>query len=138
MFGSEADPFDEMDRMMRYFIGEVDSLFDTNSKCLKPLHRERVTDEELIVTLDLPCVASRDDIKLTSTEESIFVEARMKKPVMLRVGGSSQKRIEFERFSKRIKLSRHVDPNRASAKFRKGILTIRLPVKEEGRAVDIG
>jgi HSP20 family molecular chaperone IbpA len=133
MFETGPDPFDEMDRIMRSFMGEVDSLFDPNSKCLKPLHRERATDEEVIVTLDLPCVASRDDIKLTSTDETIFVEARMRKPMLLKVGGSFQKRFEFERFSKRIKLSRKVDPNRATAKFRNGILTIRLPVKEDGR-----
>jgi HSP20 family protein len=137
MSGGDVDIFDEMERMVQSMFSEVDSLFDPESRCLKPLHRIEATDDEVVVTFDLPCVEEREDISLVSTEETLSIEATIRKPITLRVGGSFQRRMEFERFSKKIKLPSRVDPNRARARFRNGVLTIWLPLEHEGSSVSI-
>jgi len=54
------------------------------------------------------------------------------------VGGPFQRHMEFERFSKKIKLPSRVDPHRAKANFRNGVLVIRFPLERRGNDVSIG
>lgn len=118
------------------FSGVTSSLFDLDSKCLKPLYRIEVTDDEVIVTFDLPCVR-KEDIEITSTEDTLSINALMRKPVSIRVGGPFQRDFEFERYSKKIRLPVKVDPTIARARFRNGILTIRYPISRAGKSVEI-
>ena len=92
MWEDESDPFDEMDRRVHAILrqtmaGMHTSLFDMDSKSLKPLYRIEVSDERVTVTFDLPYVR-KEDISLTSTEETLSIEAKMKKPVTMKLGGS--------------------------------------------------
>ncbi len=133
--------FDEIDRRMRAvlheaFGGAQTSLFDIGAMSLKPLFKIEVNDEEVVVTFDLPYV-EKDDVELDSTEETLSIQAKMRRAVSLQVGGPIQKRLEFERYSKKIRLPVKVDPNRATAEFSSGILTIRYPVAHGGRSVKI-
>lgn len=133
--------FDEIDRRMRAvlheaFGGAQTSLFDIGAMSLKPLFKIEVNDEEVVVTFDLPYV-EKDDVELDSTEETLSIQAKMRRAVSLQVGGPIQKRLEFERYSKKIRLPVKVDPNRATAEFSNGILTIRYPVAHGGRSVKI-
>lgn len=137
MSEDDTDIFDEMERTVQSIFGEIDSLFDPQAKCLRPLYRIDASDEEVAVTFDLPCVESREDIDLISNGESLSIEAKIRKPVTLRVGGPFQRHMEFERFSKKINLPTKVDPNRAKATFRNGILAIRFPMRRAGNNVSI-
>lgn len=138
MSGEDSfDIFGEVERAVQSVFGEMESLFDEESKCLRPLYRIEATDDEVVVTFDLPCVDTREDIELTSTEDSLSIEAKIRRPVTLRVGGPFQRQMEFERFSKKIRLPSRVDPNRALARFRNGILTVRFPLKERGSRLSV-
>jgi HSP20 family protein len=137
----EQDPLAEMERRIRWVLDETltgieSTLFDVEAKCLKPLYRIEATDDEVVVTLDLPCV-NKEDVVVSSTEDSLNIEAKMRRPVSLRIGGSSQREEEFERYSKSIRLPARVDPSRARATFRSGILTVRLPILRRGKTVRI-
>jgi HSP20 family protein len=141
---SEADNSDEftalkrsMDAIFaRAFAGIEDSLFDMESMSLKPLFRVEVNDEAVTVVLDLPQVEKKD-LVLSSTEDTLSVEARLREPVKLRVASIHRSSARFEKYSKRLKLPVKVSPGKASAKFKKGILVVKLPRARTGKAVKI-
>ncbi len=140
-FDDDFELLDEMDRRMRAMLNEAfggaqTSLFDIDAKALKPLYKIVVSDDEVVVTFDLPCV-QKDDVELDSTEETLSVQAKMRRAVSLQVGGPVQKWLEFERYSKKIRLPVKVDPNGATAEFSNGILTVRYPIAHGGRSVKI-
>lgn len=142
MWEDEPDLFDEMDRrihaILRQTLGGMhDSLFDMDSKSLKPLYRIEVSDELVVVTFDLPYV-SKEDVSLTSTEETLSIEAKMRKPVTMKLGGSIQRHFQFEKYMKKIRLPVRVNPDDAKALFRNGRLIVSYDTTHKGNAVKIG
>ncbi len=128
------DMIDEMDRRIRRLMDRVFSdvsldLYDMERRELKPLTQIYETDEEVIVTLDLPC-ASKDGIELKATEDTLYIKARMDRCVRI-------SNIDFENYSKSIRLPTRVDARNAKASFKDGILQVRLPKKFEGNDIRI-
>jgi len=128
------DMIDEMDRRIRRLMDRVFSdvsldLYDMERRELKPLTQIYETDEEVIVTLDLPC-ASKDGIELKATEDTLYIKARMDRCVRI-------SNIDFENYSKSIRLPVRVDARNAKASFKDGILQVRLPKKFEGSDIRI-
>jgi HSP20 family protein len=128
------DMIDEMDRRIRRLMDRVFSdvsldLYDMERRELKPLTQIYETDEEVIVTLDLPC-ASKDGIELKATEDTLYIKARMNRCVRI-------SNIDFENYSKSIRLPARVDARNAKASFKDGILQVRLPKKFEGSDIRI-
>ena len=117
-------------------FGELRPLFDLKSKSLRPLCRIEATEEAVTVTFDLPYV-EKNDISLTSIESTLSVEAKMRKAITLRVGGSVQRRVQFERYTRRIRLPTRVEPERARATFRNGLLMVKFPIAKRGNRVRI-
>lgn len=141
MWEDDYDPFEEMDRRIHAILrqavsGAHSELFDIDSKSLKPLYRIEVRDDHVTVTFDLPYVR-KEDISLTSTEDVLSIEAKMRKPVTLKLGGSIQRHFEFERFSKKIRLPARVDTEGARAKFHNGMLVVEYGVAHRGNPVEI-
>ena len=112
------------------------SLFDLETKSLMPLFNLNITDEMVTATFDLPG-ASKDEISITCTADTISVDAEMTRPVKLRVPGGHIERKEFARYSKRVVLPVRVDPGKGTAKFRNGIVVVKLPRQHEGKSVQI-
>src|SRR5208283_3686997 len=112
------------------------SLFDLENRSLMPLFKLQVTDEMVTATFDLPG-ASKDEISITCTVDTINVDAEMTRPVKLRVPGGHIEREEFARYSKRVILPVRVDPDKGTAKFRNGIVVVKLPRQHEGKPVQI-
>jgi HSP20 family molecular chaperone IbpA len=112
------------------------SLFDIASKSLRPLFSLDVNDDTVTATFDLPG-ANREDITITCTEEMISVDAEMMRAVKLRVSSGSHRQEEFVKYSKQVLLPVRVDPSRGTAKFRNGIVVVKLPRHREGKPVRI-
>ncbi|MHC1635204.1 MAG: Hsp20/alpha crystallin family protein [Candidatus Methanospirareceae archaeon] len=93
---------------------------------LEPLYEMEDREDEIIVTFDLPRV-EKEDIEVNTTEDTVEVMARMKEAICWEKWGSIQKRIKFEAFRKEIKLPERINPQKATASFKNGILRIRLP-----------
>jgi HSP20 family molecular chaperone IbpA len=133
--------FEEVDRRMRaifeeaFGVGQA-SFFDIGTKSLKPLFRIDVTDDELVVIFDLPYV-ERADIEIDSTEDTLSIRAKTRKSVSIQIGGPFQRQVEFERYTKKIKLPVKVDPSGAETAFANGLLRITYPVAREGSSVRI-
>ncbi len=119
-----------------YFFGEARPLFNLGSKSLRPLYRIDTTGGAVTVTFDLPYVEKKD-IALTSTENSVELDAKTRKPVNLMVGGSVQKSVVFERYNVRINLPTIVQPEKAKATFRNGLLRVKFPIAKRGNKVKI-
>jgi len=137
----ESDLFDEIEREVEEIFEEAYSssenwLFDLENKSVKPLFRVDVGDNELLVTIDLPGV-DKKDISLSATQDALSIEAKMKTPISLMVGGSVQELVEFEKYTRKIKLPVKIEPDKARARVVKGILAIRFPLAHEGARLTI-
>ncbi|HUI01043.1 MAG TPA: Hsp20/alpha crystallin family protein [Nitrososphaerales archaeon] len=118
------------------FLGQPRSPFDVKTKSIRPLFRVESTERSVTVTFDLPYVEKKD-ITLTSTGSTVDVEAKMRKPVTLRVGGTVQRRVLFERYTTSVTLPRSVDVARGKATFKNGLLRVRFPVSKKGNKLKI-
>ena len=126
-----SDVFQEIERQAREDIDETYSssihwLFDLARHSVKPLHRIDIVGREIVVTFDLPGVEKKD-VSLSVSGDILSIEAKMKQPVLLMVGGTLQKRVQFEKYWKRIKLPVRVEPDKAKAKMKNGLLTVTFP-----------
>lgn len=124
-----------MDAIFSGTFNMVDRLFDLQERSLRPLFRIQVNDE-VRVTVDLPGV-KQENLKVTCTEQALTVEAKMSKPVRLRVGGAYQQVEEFERYSATISLPVRVDPKKAKAKINNGRLLVSAPLLSVPRSIKL-
>ena len=102
---------------------------------LEPLYDVEDKGAEILVTFDLPRVR-KEDVEISTTEDTIEVIAKMSNTVCWERWGGIQKRITFQAFKKQIRFPVHIDPEKATASFKNGILRINLPKMR--RAVLIG
>ena len=106
---------------------ESHPLWNGLERCLEPLIDLSTTEDEIIVSVDLPLVRSKQDILLNVSERSIDIKAIMCKTVRWERWGTVQKDVDFNSYRKVIRLLDIIDPSMAKAKFNKGILTVTLP-----------
>jgi HSP20 family protein len=118
------------------FSSSVNWLFDVKRNVVKPLFKVEVRDTELIVRFDLPGV-EKQDIRLSASEDTLSVEAKMKKPISLMVGGSLQKTVQFEKYAKKVRLPVNIQPDQGTAKVSRGMLTIRFPLTHKGMSLKV-
>ena len=67
---------------------------------------------------------------LNASEDSFTLEAKMTRPVSLRVGGPYQKDFELDKYSKKVRLPSKVHPEQAKATFSNGLLVVRFPIRK--------
>jgi len=126
-----------VDRLFSETFGMIEgSLFDIATRSLRPLFSLDVNEDTVTATFDLPG-ANRDEINITCTEDTISVEAEMVRPVRLRVSTGRHEQEEFLRYSKKILLPVRVDPAKGSAKYRNGMVVVKIPRLREGRSIQI-
>jgi len=129
------DPFELIERRMarlekrfREILKEgLAPTWDLSERTLEPLHEVHEFENEVVVTADLPCVRDKQDLEVHCTENSVEIRARMCHPVSFRRWGTVQREADFECYRKVIPLPAEVDPEKAKADFKGGILTIRVP-----------
>lgn len=119
-----TDPFRELDRVAQ-------QVFGTNARpAAMPIDAFR-RNEEFVVQFDLPGVAS-DSIELTVERNVLSVHAERS-----RSAGEDVELLIGERpqgtFSRQLFLADTLDTERLSAEYRDGVLTVRLPVKEQAK-----
>jgi HSP20 family molecular chaperone IbpA len=86
---------------------------------------------------DLPLVEKKEDLVLSATEDSLRLEARLRNSVSLMVGGSYQRNVKFEKYTKRIQLPTKVGPEKARARLQNEMLPVEFPRSKSGRKVTI-
>ncbi|MDI6810089.1 MAG: Hsp20/alpha crystallin family protein [archaeon] len=93
---------------------------------LEPLYEVEDKGDEIFVTFDLPLVR-KENIAINTTENTVEVTAKMSDAVCWARWGVVQKKITFQAFRKQIKLPEPIEPEKAQASFKNGILRINLP-----------
>jgi HSP20 family protein len=136
-----TDDFETIERVMDTLFSDTfgmieESLFDLESRSLRPLFKIDVNDDMVTATFDLPGV-NRDEVTITCTEDTVSVDAEMTRPVKMRVSRIPHAQEEFVRYSKKILLPVRVDPTKGSARFRNGIMVVKLPRFRGGKSVRI-
>ncbi len=104
---------------------------DEGTKCIEPLADIAETDEEIVITVDLPFVKSKEDIDVYVSDDGVEITAKTRRGIKWNKWSTHYRYTEFNQFKKRIKLPVRVDPDNVRAFFRNGILTIKLRKKKE-------
>ena len=118
------DPFRELDRLADQALA--------GSRTMRTMPMEAVRrDDQFIVAIDLPGVA-QDDVDVTVERNVIDVSAR-RQPVRK----ESDQVIIDERpqgeFRRQLFLGDNLDPNKMSAQYDRGVLTLTIPVSEDSK-----
>ncbi|MGY5150774.1 MAG: Hsp20/alpha crystallin family protein [Candidatus Nitrosopumilus sp. bin_6a] len=112
----------------------ISSLFDDiEHKTLSPLSCLREFDNHWMVEFDLPMVGKKD-IKVSFDGNYVNVEAKLKQKYSEEKLGTITK---FEYFKKSISLPEKIDSKKATAKFQKGRLEIKIPKRIAGNSIKI-
>lgn len=109
--------------------------WDIGRRCLNPLIELRETEDEVIVTADLPCV-DKENIEITAEEKTLTIKAEMRKDIQFKSWGGAHRKVRFNSFRRRVSLPAIVDTDEAEATFKRGILEVRLR-KRKGSKIKI-
>ena len=106
--------------------------FTSPSTWMPPVDIFQTGDHELVLKAELPDM-SRDDIGITV--ENFVLTIKGEKKAANDVKDDQYHHIErrYGTFSRSFSLPRTVDSNRVSAEYKNGVLTVRLPLREEAK-----
>lgn len=134
-----SDPFREFaqlqDRINRAFSdvtrGTDEGLMTTGT-WVPPVDIYQNGDHELVLKAELPDM-TREDIDITVDNGTLTIKGEKK--LSSDVKEEQFHRIErrYGMFSRSFSLPQTVDPNRVSAEYKNGVLTIKLPLREEAK-----
>ena len=131
------DPFQEFsrlqDRLNRAFgdaYGRGDEL--TSGSWVPPVDIYQTGEHELVLKAELPGM-SREEIEITVENSTLSIKGDKK--LAADVKDDEFHRIErrYGAFNRTFSLPSTVDPNRVAADYQNGVLTVRLPLREEAK-----
>jgi HSP20 family protein len=134
-----SDPFREFaqlqDRINRAFSDAYvknDDALMTSGTWVPPVDIYQNGDQELVLTAELPDM-TRDDIDITVDNGTLTI--RGEKKLTAEVKEEQFHRIErrYGTFSRSFSIPPTVDPARVAADYKQGVLTVRLPLREEAK-----
>ena len=134
------DIFDEIRRIQRELDRLISDLLRSPlwapsriaRAALAPEYREPLvdiyeTDEDIVIIAELPGV-EKEDIQLHIYNKTLEIKAEAKKGELKR---------RYSRFYTKVTLPAEVDPLKAKASFKNGVLEVKLPKREVARRFSI-
>src|SRR5438128_10206361 len=97
-----------------------------------PVDIYQVADQELVLKAELPEMA-REDIDITVENNLLTIKGEKKLSSDLKEEHFHHVEWRYGAFSRSFSLPPTVDPNRVSAEYKDGVLTLRLPLREEAK-----
>lgn len=134
-----SDPFREFaqlqDRINRVFTdayGRSDEGLMTSGAWVPPVDIYQNGDHEVVLKAELPDM-KREDIEITVDNGTLTIKGE--KTLSSDVKEEQFHRIErrYGTFSRSFSLPQTVDAGRVSADYRDGVLTVKLPMREEAK-----
>ena len=106
--------------------------FGTANTWMPPVDIYQTGDQELVLKAELPDM-SREDIEITV--ENFVLTIKGEKRVLGDVKEEQFHHVErrYGTFSRSFSLPQTVDASRVSADYKNGLLTVRLPLREEAK-----
>jgi HSP20 family protein len=89
-------------------------------------------DSELVLKAELPEMA-REDIDISVENGTLTIKGEKKLPGDLKEEQFHHVERRYGAFSRSFSLPRTVDPGRVAAEYKHGVLTVRLPLREEAK-----
>lgn len=134
-----TDPFREFsqlqDRLNRAFsdaYGRSDEGLLSSGSWMPPVDIYQNGDHELVLKAELPDM-TREDIDVTVDNGTLTIKGEKK--LSSEVKEEQFHRIErrYGTFSRSFSLPQTVDPSKVAADYKNGVLTVKLPVREEAK-----
>ncbi len=133
---SAWSPFDRLSS----FQGEMGKLLETVfpaagetfSPGWNPALDVRDTPENVVVTLELPGL-TKEDIQIELLEDVLTVSGERKRESETQEGETFRSERVFGRFERSLALPAAVTPDKVSATYKDGILTVTMPKAEESK-----
>ncbi|MDQ7032526.1 MAG: Hsp20/alpha crystallin family protein [Desulfonauticus sp.] len=124
------DLFEQMDRMLREaWHGDMEISF-------APAIEVRENDEEIIVKAELPGLDKKDiDVRLENNY--LILQGEKKKEEKSEKDNIVRMEVSYGTFYRAIPLPAEVDESKIEAKYKKGVLTIKLPKTEKSKSKKI-
>lgn len=124
----ESRYIEEMERMQKRMS---DLMEDVENKeegwgVIKPLADVHETEEEIVVTMDMPGV-DKKDIDITVLDDELHVVAERKSAAEVAEKNYHRRERTYKKFERRILLPASVKMDEAKARLAEGVLEITLP-----------
>jgi HSP20 family protein len=121
----------EMEREIERFLMELKH-DELAGQCLQPLYDVRETDEEIVVTIDLPG-ARKEDIDLQVSENHLSLYA----PISYGVRVSRTYMRSATCYRVHLELPEPINVDSTSSTYRNGVLEVRMRKKRSGYRIPI-
>jgi HSP20 family protein len=135
---TRLDPFREFatlqDRMNRLF-GDVylrDDDVTQRGTWVPPVDIYETDTHDLVIKAELPDVA-RDDIEVTVENNTLTLRGTKKPPVDVKEEQFRRIERHYGSFARSFTLPATVDASKVAADYRNGVLTVKLPFREEAK-----
>ena len=106
--------------------------FSAPNTWMPPVDIFQTGDHELVLKAELPDMA-REDINITVENFVLTLSGEKKASNEVRDEQYHHVERRYGSFSRSFSLPQTVDPTRVSAEYKNGILTVRLPLREEAK-----
>ena len=126
-----ANPFS----LMRRLSDEMDRAFGTSVGLGReigswwPAVEVRERDKNLVISADLPGL-TKDDVKVEVTDEGLIIRGERKREREENKGGWHRSERSYGEFYRTIPLPEGVNPEKAQAQFKDGVLEVKVPLPE--------
>jgi HSP20 family protein len=132
------DPFRELstlqDRMNRLF-GDVylrDEDIAQGGSWVPPVDIFETAGRDLVIKVELPDV-NREDVEVTVEHNTLTLRGEKKLPAEVKEEQFRRVERRYGTFTRSFTLPNTVDAGKVSAEFKNGVLTVKLPFKEEAK-----
>ena len=110
-----------------------------NNAWMPPVDIFQTGDQELVLKVELPDMSNEEiDVNI----ENFVLTLKGEKKASTEVKEEQYHHVErrYGAFSRSFSLPTTVDPNRVSAEYKQGVLTVRLPLREDAkpRSIKVG
>jgi HSP20 family protein len=135
-----SDPYREFahlqDRINRVF-GEAYGRRDdegllTSGTLIPPVDIYQNGDQELVLKAELPDM-TREDIDITVDNGTLTIKGEKKLATDIKEDSFHRVERRYGAFSRSFSLPQTVDTAKVAAEYRNGVLTVRLPLREEAK-----
>jgi len=120
---------DKMNQLIEDFMAESPAAAGAFRDVMKPLADVKETDEEVVVTMDLPGM-DKADVEISVTEDTLEVKAERKVEKEEKEEEFRRKERSFARFERSLTLPAEVKAEEAKASLKDGVLEVHLPKVE--------
>ena len=131
-FRELSDMQERMGRLMGNFYGRGGADDVMRGTWVPPVDIYDSGNHELVIKMELPDM-KRDDIHLTVENNTLNISGEKKMDGEVREENCHRIERPYGTFSRSFSLPPTVDASRVAADYRAGVLTVRLPMREEAK-----